>query len=403
MATLTPAELGIGWLFGAMTDAVVIADLDSEQVVLLNAAAGRIFGLDPADAEGLPLETLIPPPHRARHQAGMATYRRTGRGTFIDTTELVAVPALTSDGRTLDVELRLSPLPSVGGRRFVLALIRDVTERNALAAALAESRQALERALAAEQATTARLRHLVSLRDDLMNVLAHELRTPMAVIMGFAGLLGEQGRLDPEQRKEALGRIVSGATQLDRLVSDLLDVVRLDSGTLTLERAPFDLAAVLASAAATLDESHGRPRVALRVPEPLPLALGDEARQRQVAMTLLGSAALWSPPDRPVEVVATRLASAIQVSIRDHGPGLADDERAVLFQRFARREPAGAGLEHGTGLGLTIAHGLVLAQGGEIEVGPARGAGTTIVYTVPLSPDGAAGPRATVEAPPPAS
>ena len=134
-----PENFGIGRLFAQSREAVIVAEVGSGCVVLWNPAAERLFGYSAADATGRLVEELIvPEPLRAAHRAGLARYRRTGQGAFVDAAQPVEISACTRAGAELTVELSLAPLEPTPGGRFVLALIRDVTERH-------EARRAVER------------------------------------------------------------------------------------------------------------------------------------------------------------------------------------------------------------------------------------------------------------------
>lgn len=113
-ATIRPQDLGFGVLFGVVRDAVVVADVRSQEIVLWNAAAGDIFGYTPDEVVGRPLEVLVPPELRPQHRAGIARYRETGHGPLVDGDRPVEVPALRRDGQRIQVELKLSPLPQHG-------------------------------------------------------------------------------------------------------------------------------------------------------------------------------------------------------------------------------------------------------------------------------------------------
>ena len=130
---VSPEGLGFGRLFGGIRDAVIVADAESGQIVLWNPAAEEIFGYPPSEALGLEIDALVPGRLKARHRAGLARYRETGHGPYIDSQELLDLPALRKGGEEIRVEMSLTPIvPTEGaaaGRRFALAIVRDVTER----------------------------------------------------------------------------------------------------------------------------------------------------------------------------------------------------------------------------------------------------------------------------------
>ncbi|HEV2092629.1 MAG TPA: PAS domain S-box protein [Rubrobacter sp.] len=130
---MRPEDLGIGELFERVRDAVIVADARTQRIVLWNPAATRIFGYSASEAGGLRVEELVPEPLKGRHRAGMVRYSETGHGPYVDSHDLLELPALRKGGQEIRVELSLSPIDPVGetegGGRFVLAIVRDVTER----------------------------------------------------------------------------------------------------------------------------------------------------------------------------------------------------------------------------------------------------------------------------------
>ena len=130
---LAPRDLGIGRLFKTVRDAVIVADADTGRIVLWNPAAEETFGYAAAEALGMSVEELVPDYLRARHRAGMARYRDTGHGPYIDSNAALDLPAVRKTGEEIRVELTLSPIEpereAAAEGRFVLAIVRDTTDR----------------------------------------------------------------------------------------------------------------------------------------------------------------------------------------------------------------------------------------------------------------------------------
>ena len=130
---IRPEDLGFGELFERIRDAVIVADLATQRIVLWNSAATSIFGYSPSEAlGGMRVEDLVPERFKAQHRAGMARYLETGRGRYTDANKLLDLPALAKSGEEIRVELSLSPIASKDGNggAYVLAIVRDVTMRN---------------------------------------------------------------------------------------------------------------------------------------------------------------------------------------------------------------------------------------------------------------------------------
>lgn len=131
---IRPEDLGFGRLFERVRDALIVADAETQRIVLWNQAATKMFGYSLSEALELRVEVLVPAPLKAQHRTGMARYAETGHGAYIDSHELLNLPALRRDGAEIRIELSLSPIELAddetdGPGRFVLAIVREVTER----------------------------------------------------------------------------------------------------------------------------------------------------------------------------------------------------------------------------------------------------------------------------------
>ncbi|HEX4902354.1 MAG TPA: ATP-binding protein [Acidimicrobiales bacterium] len=260
------------------------------------------------------------------------------------------------------------------------AALRDAYEQ--LDERIAELRDAYER----EQQITDRLRRLDQFKTELVAITAHDLRTPLAIIIGFAQTLTDFGdRLDDDERTRLLGRIVSNTRRLSEFVENLLQFARIESGELEVAQDPLDLAGLVHRTVGELaTHETGRP-FHLDVDDDLPTVLGDEARQWQVLMNLLSNACKHSEPDAAIRVTATRRGDVVEVTVADEGPGIPASEIPKLFGKFSRIDSAGSAKQAmGTGLGLYICRSLVEAHGGTIRVASEEGVGTTVTYEVPI-------------------
>lgn len=240
-------------------------------------------------------------------------------------------------------------------------------------------------------AANARLAELDQLKTDFVSMVSHELRTPLGLIKGYTGtLLRPDVALDADTRREFLQVIDDETDRLTELVTNLLDMSRIEAGTLRIDPRPLDLGELLLACSKRLRVREPDRALDVEAPETLPSVLADERRIVQVVDNLLTNAARYTPPDTPILVRARGGPCAVTVEVVDRGPGIPPDRREQVFEKFVRieeRERPGIG---GTGLGLAICRGIVQAHRGTIWVDGELGRGSTFAFTLPLS-DGRAG------------
>ncbi|SNT45961.1 two-component system, OmpR family, sensor histidine kinase BaeS [Asanoa hainanensis] len=223
-------------------------------------------------------------------------------------------------------------------------------------------------------------------RDFLLSV-SHELRTPLTTIRGYAEALSD-GVIEGDGAARAGRTVLAEAERLDRLVTDLLALARLDAVDFPLTPLPVDLAAIVAETATTWRPRCAAAGVTLVVEAPsFPVpAFTDPGRTRQILDGLLENALRVVPAGAAI-VLATRpgtVASALEV--RDGGPGFTDDDLRVVFERGALRQRYDGVRKGGSGLGLALVHGLVRRLGGQIEAGHAPEGGARFTITLPQQP-----------------
>jgi two-component system sensor histidine kinase KdpD len=231
------------------------------------------------------------------------------------------------------------------------------------------------------------------LRTALLSSVSHDLRSPLASVIGAASSLSAYGDTMPEaDRRELLVSIRSEGERLDRYIQNLLDMTRLGSGKMKLQRDWVGVDEVLASAALRLRKLYPAVPVETHLAPELPLLYIHPALIEQAFFNILENAAKVSPPGAPVVASAARAGGKLVVEITDRGPGIPDDERRRIFDMFysVRR---GDRSTAGTGLGLTIVRGMIGAHQGKVEALPGEGGlGTTIRVTLPL-PEAPAGEK----------
>jgi len=242
---------------------------------------------------------------------------------------------------------------------------------------------ALERALLAREAHRQRLAvEGEKLRNAILAAVSHDLRTPLASIAGAASSLEASGeRLDPQARRELVLTIHEEADRMVRLANNLLEMGRLQSGTVALRRDWQPIEEVFGSALHALEGPIGSRRVDVRVPKDLPLVSFDEVLIERVLFNLLENALRYAPAGSPIEIGASPRDGEILVEILDRGPGIAPGEEERIFEKFFRGEAARAG--HGAGLGLAVARAIVEAHGGRIRAENRPGGGAAFRFTLP--------------------
>jgi PAS domain S-box-containing protein len=229
------------------------------------------------------------------------------------------------------------------------------------------------------------------LKDEFVSMAAHELRSPLAAIKGFAGLLSHQtalGKGPPlvNWQEEAIGEIMSASERLNALVQDLLDATRIQAGRMALHAAPLDLVAVARRCEIQMQSTTKNHNLTLEAPDEPVLLAADSLRLEQVLSNLLNNAIKYSPDGGSIQVVIRQneASGEAELRVRDHGIGIPTDEQAQLFQRFARASNVHDYHIPGSGLGLYICRELVEQHGGHLWFESAEGQGTTFVLTLPL-------------------
>jgi two-component system OmpR family sensor kinase len=234
----------------------------------------------------------------------------------------------------------------------------------------------IQQAFARRDATERRLRRFVA-------DASHELSTPLTSIRGYAELF-HRGLADrPDDLATAMGRIEAESVRMSRLVDDLLLLAKLDSGR-PLEARPVDVVAVVNDAASDLRVVAPDWPVTVEAPDTL-LVLGDEDRLRQVVANLTSNAHRYTPPGTAIILRARADRDRGVIEVADQGPGLDEEQAAMVFERFYRVDAARSRAAGGSGLGLAIVASLTESMGGQATVDTAPGRGTTFRISIPLA------------------
>ena len=296
--------------------------------------------------------------------------------------------------RCAEAETLVVPLRSSSRILGVLTLKPDQPERS-----LSGAERGTIEALAGQAAATFERRVLAQgreqarveveserLRTALLSSLSHDLRTPLGSIEGAASsLLQEPGALSREAQRDMAETILEESRRMTRLVSNLLDMVRVESGALAVQKEWQPLEEALGVALLRLDERLAGHLVEARLPPGLPLVPIDELLIEQVFINLLENAAKYTRPNTTITISSWQDGNSVIVEVADNGPGIPAGDEEAVFRKFHRTSKADqAGPPGGSGLGLTICRGIVAAHGGHIWLERAVAGGAAFRFSVPL-------------------
>jgi two-component system sensor histidine kinase KdpD len=300
-------------------------------------------------------------------------------------------PGRTRDG--VAGRLHVVPVRAQGQQVGVLRLLRPASappfsaaEDRLLSAVAAQLGLAVERRRLRREATEAEiLRRTDELKSALLHAVSHDLKTPLASIIASAGSLGQPDVAWTEQERIELAETIEQEAQrLNRIVGNLLDLSRIEAGSLRPEKGWYDLGALLDDVLGRLRPLTAQHRVSVEVPENLPPVPLDYVEIDQVLTNLIENAVKYSPPGSEVRVTVRCAAGAVEVAVADRGPGIAPEALPHLFEPFYRADGHGP-RSKGAGLGLAVARGLVEAHGGRIWAENRADGGARFVFTLPLA------------------
>ncbi|HTZ16904.1 MAG TPA: DUF4118 domain-containing protein, partial [Dissulfurispiraceae bacterium] len=246
-----------------------------------------------------------------------------------------------------------------------------------------QAAMALERAFLAEDAQRAQLKaETESMRNTLLSSLSHDLRTPLAAITGASTSLLDQGAVLTEQgRCELTQTIIEEAEHLNRIVRNVLDMTRIESGAITVRKEWQQIEEIVGTVLNRLSDKLVDHPLSVSIPADLPLAPFDPLLIEQVLMNLLENAIKYTPAGTQLELAASVGDDSLLVELADHGPGIRPGEEVKIFDKFVHG-PATAG---GIGLGLTICRAIVTAHGGRTWAENRQGGGAVFRFTLPIA------------------
>jgi PAS domain S-box-containing protein len=356
-------------IFNSAKDGIVLFNR-SGTIENVNPALCRMSGYDAAELARRDVAILF---EIAPEQDEVESFlRRMERGVGNEDTSVREFSARRKDGSRFPADVTLSTVALEGGMRFA-AFIRDATERQEVA----------------------------RMKTEFISTVSHELRTPLTSIAGSLGLLiGGVGGALPERATQLLNIALSNSKRLVRLINDILDIEKIESGAIDLHPEPLPLAELLRL---VVDENSGFAReydVRLELAADLPgiAIFGDRDRIIQVLTNLISNAVKFSPTGGQVAIGAKLLGRRVRISVADRGPGIPEEFRSRIFGKFAQADSTDTRQKGGTGLGLSIVKEIVTRSGGAVSFDSVPGEGTVFHVDLPVqearfehaaAPDGA--------------
>ena len=314
---------------------------------------------------------------------------------------LASAQALTPDARLVQfVEMQLAGAVGSASARVlvasvaqeesltpedVLSILDEASQLRSYSRELEEKSQSLQQATDGLRRANEQLKSLDLLKDDFMSSVTHELRTPLTSIRALAELMRDDPEMDSAQRQQFIGIIVTETERLSRLVNQVLDMAKIESGHAEWMVTPVDVASLIRRAVVTTAELFHEKQIAvdLQLAPDLPSLPADEDRLMQVMMNLLSNAAKFVPvPGGQVQVTLVADALGLTVRVQDNGAGVPPEQQGLIFEKF-RQGGAADHRPQGTGLGLPISRDIVAHFGGRLWLESQPGQGACFAFFLP--------------------
>ena len=355
----------------ARTDLETLIDTSPVGVVLFDAQGGKPLSIN-REARRI-IDRLRDPDQTPEELLYLISYRR-GDGRQLSVAEFPLTRSLTTgetvrgeeivlqapDGREVSTIINATPIHSDDGQVVsVVVTLQDL----------------------------ASLQQLEQMRADFLAMVSHELRAPLSSIKGSAATLVQSGvTLDPAAATQFHRIIEEQADHMQDLITDLLDVARIEAGTLAVAPQPVEIGQLIEAARSSLHSLVAGGDITIDLPPDLPLVMADRRRISQVLVNLLSNAVRHSPDASPIHLSARTVGVQVEIRVKDEGDGIPEEQLPQLFRKFSQSPTASGGSLPESGLGLAICKGIVEAHGGRMRAesaGPGRGA--TFSFTLPAT------------------
>ncbi len=274
------------------------------------------------------------------------------------------------------------------GLQEVMNILDEASQVRAYSVQLEDKSRELEAATAELRAANERLQDLDRMKDDFISTVTHELRTPLTSIRAFSEILLDDPEIPLAERKRFLSIITRETERLTRLINQVLDIAKIESGNAEWHTGELDMREVIRESADATDQLYIEQGVKreLDLPESVPMVMADRDRVIQVMLNLLSNAVKFC--DRTAGQVTIRLrqqGNMLRVDVGDNGPGIAPAEQKTIFEKFRQVGDTVTGKPHGTGLGLPISRQIIERFGGMLWVESKEGQGSTFSFTLPFN------------------
>jgi Na+/proline symporter/signal transduction histidine kinase len=273
----------------------------------------------------------------------------------------------------------------------VMNIIDEASQVLAYSRQLEMKSRELEAATNELRGANQRLQELDRLKDDFISTVTHELRTPLTSIRAFSEILNDNPRLDDGQRAKFLGIIIKESERLTRLINQVLDLAKIESGNAEWHTSEIDMREVVEDSISAVSQLVRESDIEMetRLPREVPAILADRDRLQQVMLNLLSNAAKFcASPGGKIAVTVTREDRYLRVDVSDNGPGVAEGDRELIFEKFRQAGDTLTQKPKGSGLGLAISRQIITHFGGRLWVASRPGEGSTFSFTVPCKPGG---------------
>jgi PAS domain S-box-containing protein len=367
-SSLTSAQLN--GILSIADDAIICVD-SGQKIILFNQGAERLFGWRADEANGRPLNILLPERYHAGHGAHIDNFARSGASAR-QMAERRVIFAARKDGSEFPAEASISKLEADGDLIYTV-ILRNISVRKAYERELEVAKEAAESAM--------------QTKSMFLANMSHEIHTPLNAVIGMTSLLLNT-HIDDEQRDYA-ETIRASSEVLLTIINDILDYSKIEIGKLEIERQPFDLRRCVEESLDLLSTNAGEKNINLAyfIDDSVPAALvSDVTRLRQILVNLLSNSIKFTHRGEVVvSVSALQLDDnrhEIHFSVKDTGIGIPKERQAELFQAFTQGDASTTRKYGGTGLGLTISKRLAEVMGGRMWVESAVGTGSTFFFTI---------------------